>query len=211
MQKLLLGLLKPESGYIMFDDKPVNNYGVRELSKKIGWVPQIEEPRFPYTVKEYLMMGRAPYLGFFDAPSVDDADIVDQVLTRLGIKELAEREVTRMSGGEKRLVLIARALVQEPSVLMLDEPTNHLDIGNKSSIIGLIEGLRQTGDTVVFSTHDPNEALRVADHVVLFCRGEVVACGESSDILTEDHLTRIYGVDMRLIKVDDKVFFDYYP
>ena len=92
---------------------------------------------------------------------------------------------------------------------MLDEPTTHLDLGNKSSILQLVEGLKQTGDTVIFSTHDPNEALRVADHVVLFCKGAVVACGKPREVLTEANLRRIYGVDLHLIKVDDRVFIDF--
>ena len=101
MQKLLIGLLKPDSGNITYGEKQNTEYSVSELSKQIGWVPQTEEPKFPYTVKEYLMLGRAPYLGFFDSPSIDEAEIVDQVLTRLDIKELKNREVTKMSGGEK--------------------------------------------------------------------------------------------------------------
>lgn len=211
MQKLLLGLILPDSGSILFKERPLAEYGVRELSKIIGWVPQIEEPSFPYTVKEYLMLGRAPYLGFLDSPDSSDNEIVEHVLERLKMISLAEREVTRMSGGEKRMVLIARALVQEPSVLLLDEPTSHLDLGNKSSILGLIDGLRDTGDTVIFSTHDPNEAIRVADHVVLFRGGEVLACGLPRDVLSEENLKQVYGADLRILRVEDRFFVDFGP
>ena len=211
MQKLLLGLLEPNSGSILFDDRLISMYGARERSKIIGWVPQVEEPSFPYTVQEYLMLGRAPYLGFLDSPDSSDNEIVEHVLARLKMTTLAEREVTRMSGGEKRMVLIARALVQEPRVLLLDEPTSHLDLGNKSSILGLIDGLRETGDTVVFSTHDPNEAIRVAEHVVLFCCGEVLACGEACDVLSEKNLKQVYGADLRILRVEDRFFVDFGP
>jgi iron complex transport system ATP-binding protein len=211
MQKLLLGLLKPDAGSILFGGKLLSDFGVRELSKIIGWVPQVEEPSFPYTVQEYLMLGRAPYLGFLDAPDISDNEIVEQVLERLNMTGLADREITRMSGGEKRMVLIARALVQEPSVLLLDEPTSHLDLGNKSSILELIDGLRETGDTVVFSTHDPNEAISVADHVILFCCGEVLACGLPCDALSEENLKRVYGADLRLLRVEDRFFVDFGP
>jgi len=209
MQKLLLGLLQPSTGSVSYDGKPVQSYKPVERSRCIGWVPQIEEPSFPYTVREYLLLGRAPYLGYFNAPSLDDESIVGEVLVRLGIENLGDREVTRMSGGEKRLVLIARALVQEPKVLVLDEPTNHLDLGNKASILNLIAGFRAAGDTVVFSTHDPNEAFRVADRVVLFSRGVVVACGEPDTVMTEDYLRRIYGVELRLLRVDGRFFVDF--
>jgi len=94
---------------------------------------------------------------------------------------------------------------------LLDEPTSHLDLGNKSSILGLIDGLRDTGDTVVFSTHDPNEAICVADHVILFCGGEVLACGFPCDVLSEENLRQVYGADLRLLRVEDRFFVDFGP
>jgi iron complex transport system ATP-binding protein len=209
MQRLLLGLLRPSSGSILLDGRPLTEYGVRDLSRRIGWVPQVEEPNFPYTVREYLTLGRAPYLGFFDAPDHEDSEIVDQVLDRLGLYILAEREVTRMSGGEKRMILIARALVQEPSVMVLDEPTSHLDPANKTSILALLKRLGDTGNTVVFSTHDPNEAIRAADNVILFCEGDILACGETCDVLSEENLKRIYKADLRILHMDDRYFVDF--
>jgi iron complex transport system ATP-binding protein len=211
MQKLLLGLLRPSSGTILFDNKSISEYGFRDLSQRIGWVPQVEEPSFPYAVREYLALGRAPHLGFFDSPSQRDIEIVEKVLERLGLSVLSDRDVTHMSGGEKRMVLITRALVQEPRVLLLDEPTSHLDPANKSSIISLLKDLGEIGSTVVFSTHDPNEAIRIADHAVLFCGGDVLACGAVCDVLSAENLTRIYGVDLRLIYLEDKLFVDFGP
>ncbi|MCW4012188.1 MAG: ABC transporter ATP-binding protein [Candidatus Bathyarchaeota archaeon] len=211
MQKLLLGLLKPDTGSILFDDKPLSEYGIRELSKSMGWVPQVEEPSFPYKVQEYLMLGRAPYLGFLDLPDSRDTEIVEHVLERLKMTGLAEREITRMSGGEKRMVLIARALVQEPSVLLLDEPTSHLDLGNKASILELIAGLRETGDTIIFSTHDPNEAIQVADHIILFHGGEVLVSGLPCDVLSVENLKRVYGANLRLLHIEDRFFIDFGP
>lgn len=209
MQKLLLGLLEPSRGSITQDGKPVSEYSIRELGRKIGWVPQVEKQGFPYTVREYLQIGRAPSLGTFEVPSEEDTKIVDKVLKRLNLMSLAERNINRMSGGERRLVLIARALVQEPEIVILDEPTSHLDLGNKSSILGLLRELEETGTTVVFSTHDPNEVLRVANRVILFSSGKIVASGKPELILTEEMLRSVYEVDLRVLKIKDRIFVDF--
>lgn len=209
MQRLLLRLLEPDSGSIILDGKPVQDYSIRELGRKIGWVPQLENPGFPYTVREYLQIGRAPSLGTFEAPGDKDDRVVDGVLKRLDLMTLTDRNINRMSGGERRLVLIARALVQEPEIVILDEPTSHLDLSNKSSILGLLRELKETGTTVIFSTHDPNEALRVADNVVLFSNGKIVASGDPEEVITEGLLRSIYEVDLRLLKVNDRIFVDF--
>jgi iron complex transport system ATP-binding protein len=209
MQKLILGLLKPETGEICLDNKPINHYDLQGLSKVIGWVPQVEEPSFPYTVKEYLAFGRAPHLGFFSSPDLRDGEVIKQVLDRFGLSEFTDREITRMSGGEKRMVFISRALVQEPRVLLLDEPTIHLDPANRLSVLSLLKDFGDAGNTVVFSTHDPNEAIHIADHAVLFTGREILACGSVRDVLSVENLNKVYGVDLKLLKIDDHFFVDF--
>jgi len=202
--KVLLRILIPQEGNVYIDGKDINEFKRNSLSRLMAWVPQEEGSLFPYTVFEYLLMGRAPHLGFFSLPTKRDEDIITKTLNGLGAPHLSCKSVLSLSGGEKRLVLIARALAQEPEVLVLDEPTAHLDLGNKAKVLGIVRGIANLGKTVVFSTHDPNEVSLVADNVAIINGGEIVSCGIPSKIITEDILETIYGTRLMVNKVNGK-------
>lgn len=202
--KVLLKILIPQEGTVYVDGEDINEFGRDDLSKLIAWVPQEEAPSFPYTVLEYLLMGRAPHLGFFSLPTKKDETKITEILSELGMLHLSHRETLSLSGGEKRLVSIARTLAQESEVLLLDEPTAHLDLGNKAKVLGVIRRMANSGKTVLFSTHDPNEASLIADNVVIINGGDIVNCGAPSEIITEDVLKTIYKTGVRVIKVDGK-------
>lgn len=191
--KLLLKVLTPTAGSIHINGKEMGQLSLAELSKIVAWVPQEEEPLFPYTVHEYLMLGRAPHLGFFDVPTVEDERVIRRTLAELGISGLIHRRTTDLSGGEKRLIFIARALVQQTRVLILDEPTVHLDLGNRARVLRAIRRAAKAGKTVIFSTHDINEASLVADEVKILNGGRIIAQGDPVKVLTERVLKGIYG------------------
>ncbi|RLG74899.1 MAG: ABC transporter ATP-binding protein [Thermoprotei archaeon] len=193
--RTILGLVKPVKGTIAVNGRDVYSYSRRELSKIIAYVPQEHSVVFPYKVIEVVVMGRAPYRNMFSVPDTRDFEKGWEVLKELKLEHLAHRLFTQLSGGEKRLVLIARALTQEPRVLLLDEPTSGLDIANKVRVLNLLKKLARSGKAVVFTTHDPNEALAVADKVVVLNRGRVVFADEPVR-LSEEILEKTYGVPM---------------
>ena len=143
-----------------------------------------------------------------DIPTEEDTKRIEGLLEDLGIYHLKDREITKLSGGEKRLALLARALAQEPELLILDEPTAHLDLGNKVMTLKALRDMAESGRTVLFSTHDPNEALLIADHVAILSEGEIMGQGAPSVTITEEILRAIYGADIRVIEVEGRLIVD---
>lgn len=203
--KVLLKVLSPYEGDIYVDGKDVKRVEISLLSRIIAWVPQEEDSLFPYTVLEYILMGRTPHLGFFNMPNKKDEETAQNVLLQLGLPNISHRKVPTLSGGEKKLISIARALVQEPNILVLDEPTAHLDIGNKARVLNIIRKMANSGKTVIFSTHDPNEAFLAADNAVIINGGEVVGEGPPATAITEELLEKTYGTQVAVYKWNDRL------
>ena len=197
---LMLGLLKPAQGQIEVGGKLHEEYSRMELSRMIGLVPQFESIPFNFTVFEYVLLGRSPYLNPFQLPGDKDLQIVRAALDRAGIPHLADKAVTAISGGERQLVHIARVLTQETSVLLLDEPTAHLDLENQNRVLSLLKEMAAQGTTSVLTTHDPNAAIFAADHFVLMNRGMVMAEGSVEEVITTENLSRIYRAPIRVEK-----------
>lgn len=203
---LLLGLRKPVSGVILLKDKSIGHYSRKELSQWIGLVPQSEYVPFEYSVLEYVLLGRAPYLGPLDLPAPSDVEIARQSLIQVGIEHLETRPIPELSGGELQLVLIARALAQQPKVLLLDEPTSHLDLSNRNITLQILNHLRSTGVTVLFTTHDPEAASLVANNLVLMRQGKVMHTGALETTFTSQKLSETYGTHIDVIQVDGLPF-----
>jgi len=199
---LLLGLRKPLSGSIQLNNKSIAHYSRRELSQWIGLVPQSEYVPFEYSVLEYVLLGRAPYLGPLDLPAESDVEIARQALVQVGIEHLERRPIPELSGGELQLVLIARALAQQPKVLLLDEPTSHLDLSNRNITLQILNQLRSNGVTVLFTTHDPEAASLVANNLVLMRQGKVMYTGSLETTFTSQKLSETYGTHIDVIQVD---------
>ena len=199
---LMLGLQKPASGSILLNGRPIEEYTRRELSQWIGLVPQSEHIPFDFSVLEYVLLGRAPYLGPLDLPSEADVEIARQTLVQTGIVELESRPIPELSGGELQLVMIARALAQQPKVLLLDEPTSHLDLSNRNKTLRILNRLRQNGTTILFTTHDPEAASLVADNLVLMKSGNVLYTGGMDDTFTSPKLSETYGTEIEVIRFD---------
>ncbi len=201
---LALGWLKPQSGRVMLAGRPLATYGRRELACHLALVPQSEHTPFDYSVLEYVLLGRAPYLKPLAMPGDEDCRIAMDALERVGLAGLAGRAVTRLSGGERQLMLIARALAQQPLLLLLDEPTAHLDLGNKARLIGLLQELVGRGVTILLTTHEPEVAVASATHLVLMTEGQVRRAGPLAEELTGEHLSAMYGVPVDVAQVDGR-------
>ncbi len=200
--KCLNRLLKPE-GAVLIDSFEISQLNEKEFAKLVGYVPQIHTPVFPYKVVDVIVSGRTPYLGF-SMPTRKDYELAYDILNRLGLSCLANKPYTQLSGGELRLVLIARALVQQPRVLLLDEPTSHLDFRNKVLILNILREVARDGIAVVISEHDPNLASIFSDKILIMHRGKVVSYGSAQEVLTEEHIAKVYGVDVEIFERNGK-------
>ena len=199
---LLLGLKHPSRGSIKLNDRPLGELSRRELSQWIGLVPQSENLAFEYTVLEYILLGRAPYLGPLELPGAQDLVIAHEALKEIGIESLSARSVLALSGGEQQLVTLARALAQKPRILLLDEPTSHLDLANRNITLRLMNQLRRNGTTVIFTTHDPEAAALVADSLVLMRAGQVLDAGSMENTFTNARLSQTYGTPIEVVRLD---------
>ncbi len=205
LMNVLLGRLPPLHGGITINGRQQADMSRREMSQTIGLVPQDEEVPFEFTVLDYVVLGRAPYLGWLDAPSLDDYEIAQQAIESAGLSHLATRTVPSLSGGERQLTRLARALAQTPQILLLDEPTSHLDMGNVDRVLQLMRSLADSGVTVVFSSHDPTSAASVADMMVLVHDGQTIAAGPTDEVLTSDNLRKVYGADIEVHTIDGRL------
>jgi iron complex transport system ATP-binding protein len=191
--KTLLGLIPPQGGEVLLDGQPIARLPLRERALLLAYVPQVAATGFGFLAREVALMGRTAHAGFFARPSARDHAVVDAALARLGIAALADRPVTQISGGERQLVWLARALAQEPRCVVLDEPTASLDFGNQGHVLREIRRLAEAGLAVLFTTHDPNHALRFADRVLLIRDGGTMAQGPVRELIDGPHLRRLYG------------------
>lgn len=189
--QLMLGVLPVSSGDIRFGNRPIAAWTRTALAREVGVVPQGEaEPLF--TVREMVAMGRYPFLGRWQRERESDATAIAAAMRRCSVDEFADRRLATLSGGERQRVRLARALAQEPSVLVLDEPTTSLDIRHEMIAFELLRSLRDDGVTVVLVTHNLNLAARYADDLVLLHRGEVVARGQPTSVITTETISRVY-------------------
>lgn len=193
--KAALGLLKPQSGTILLDGEPLSGWDRTALARRIAYVPQAHLVAFPFTVEHVVLMGRTMHLRWHASPGQKDRAIVSQALQRLGISHLRHRNYMQLSGGERQLAMIARALAQQAQVLVLDEPTSSLDFGNQLRVLSHIRQLRDAGFLILLTMHQPDQVLRVADRVVLLHQRRVLASGDVDTVMTASNLGRIYGLD----------------
>ncbi len=198
--KTLLGLLPPKRGALTLDGRPLAAFSTAERARLLGYVPQAHAGTFAFSVFTVVLMGRTAHGGLFAAPSARDRAVALAMLERFGIAHLAERPYTQISGGERQLVLVARALAQEPAYVVLDEPTASLDFGNQGKVMREVRRLAGDGLGVLFTTHDPNQALRHADRVLLLRDGLAIAAGEATAMLTTERLEALYGSPVETVR-----------
>jgi iron complex transport system ATP-binding protein len=193
--KTLLGLLPLFSGRVELDGQRLSQWTRQALARFVGYVPQAQTGMFPFLAEDVVVMGRTARLKWYATPTRHDRVLAREALASLGIAHLAPRRFTELSGGERQLVLIARALTQEAKVLLLDEPTASLDYGNQLRVLMKLKGLKEQGKTILMTTHHPDHAKRVADNVVLMKDGGVFAQGAPAAMLSDANLSEVYGID----------------
>jgi iron complex transport system ATP-binding protein len=201
--KTLLGLIPAGSGRVVLDGEDIAAWPRWRLARQVAYVPQAHNALFPFSVLDIVIMGRTAHIGAFAAPSAADRAIAERSLEALGVAALANRIYTEISGGERQLVLIARALAQEPRALIMDEPTASLDFGNQIRVLQQVRALAAAGIAIVLSTHDPDHAFFCADRVALLHGGRLAAIGTPDEQITPQRLRQLYGVDVTIVRIAD--------
>lgn len=196
--RCILGLLPQFTGEIKINEKKIRAMQQAELARCAAYIPQSSAVVFDYTVLEMVLMGTTGQLGPFSGPGKRQIAKAQEILQSLGIDTLGQRSFGKLSGGERQLTLIARAMVQGAKLLIMDEPTANLDFGNQQRVLMQMERLAKQGYTVLFSTHDPNQALSSADEALVLKEGRMLAYGAAEETLTAELLTELYGVEVSL-------------
>jgi len=206
--KIINNLLKPDRGRVFVEGREVNSMPAHRLARIMGYVPQGHRISFPFKVRDVVITGRMPYIPAFSSPRREDLERTEQALALTGIGGLADQPYTQISGGERQLVMIARAMAQQPSVLLLDEPTSYLDFKNQIQTLKMVKEIsRSQGVTAVMTLHDPNHALMFSDEVVLLRKlngsraGNVIAFGPPQEVMTSQNIKAAYGVEVEIVEV----------
>lgn len=200
--KCMLGLLKGYSGDIFLGNENIKSISRREMAKKIAYIPQSNFPTFNFSVLNTVLMGTTAQLGVASSPKIEQENLVMDTLEKLGIKHLADRGYGEISGGERQLVLIARAMVQSAKVIVMDEPTANLDYGNQIKVMRYVKQLSDDGYTIILSTHNPEHAFLYANKIMVVYKGEVIKFGSPESELDKNTLEKIYGVGIDLYNIN---------
>lgn len=197
--KSMLGLLPLLGGSVTIDGEDVTRWSPKRLASTIAYATQNHTPPFPYRVKDVVLLGRINKLGA-GQPSDTDLAVVDEAMRDMGVFDLRDRPYTDLSGGQLQLVMIARALAQEPQMLFLDEPTAALDYGNAIRVIDKVRWLADQGYAVVMTTHSPDHAFMCRSDVVLLQEGKPMKFGPAVEVITEKNMKDAYGVDVKIVE-----------
>lgn len=196
--RCIMGHLKPSSGHIYLNDKEVKAYSAKELAMKVAYIPQSCQPSFNYSVLQVAMMGRTAHLSAFAFPNKRDYEMAYKVLEQLDIANKANQGICEVSGGEKQLAMIARALVQEAEILLMDEPTSNLDYGNQIRIQQQMKKLSERGLLVVQSCHNPQHAMLFSDQVIVISQGSIIAAGKAEAVICASLLQQLYAIQVQV-------------
>ena len=200
--KTILRLLTPIGGVISADGEAIALWPRQRLARVFGYVPQAQIGLFPFTLRDVVLMGRTAHIGLFATPSARDQQVADEILDLLRIGHLADHPYTEVSGGERQLSLIARALAQEPQVLVMDEPTASLDFGNQVRVLSEIKTLARRGIAVILSTHDPDQAFLCAHQVAILHHGRLAHSGPPQEVITPAILRAVYGIEVEIAQIE---------
>lgn len=203
--KTILGLLPVQGGEVLLDGKNIKNWTSARIARVIGYIPQMHTPPFPFQVVDVVLMGRTAHINPFASPSSKDVKIAEQALEMLSISYLRDRIYTEISGGERQLVLIARALAQEPRILIMDEPTASLDFGNQIKVLCHVKQLAGMNIAVLMSCHFPEHAFLYSNRVVLLNEGRILHSGTPGETITAERLKTLYGVEVDIVTVKNRM------
>jgi iron complex transport system ATP-binding protein len=196
--KTLLGFLPPISGHVVINGKSIDRLSSRDFARLVAYVPQAHHTPFPYTVRDVVLFGRTVHLNVFASPGKKDKMIADRALDLLEVSHLAERNFTELSGGERQMVIIARALAQEAKFMILDEPSSSLDYGNQIKVIKKIKELERESIGILMATHSPDHAFMLGSKAIILNEGRIFGQGTPEEIVTPSSLKEIYGVNVQI-------------
>ena len=197
--KSILGLIPLMGGEVRVDDSNIAGWTRAQVAQTIGYIPQASDPPFSYTVMDVVLMGRTAYLAIFESPKKEDEEIAYAIISQMGIEKLADKKFLELSGGEKQLVMIARALTQQPRILIMDEPTAALDFGNQQLVLRQVSSLSRMGLSIIMASHFPDHAFLYSHKALLLKDGGIYAAGPPDDVVTVDSLRDLYKVDSKII------------
>ncbi|MGI6032764.1 MAG: ABC transporter ATP-binding protein [Coriobacteriales bacterium] len=200
MFKSVLGLIPLQSGKVTVDGEDISTWTPSHMAEVMAYVSQSHQPPFPYQVKDVVLLGRINKVGYLGQPTDEDYQIADQAMVDMGVYDLRDEVYTDISGGELQLVMIARALAQEPDMLVLDEPTAALDYGNVVRVIDKVRSLAERGYAVVMTTHSPDHAFMCNSTVVLLQKENPMKFGRAVDVITERNMRQAYGVNVKIVE-----------
>ncbi len=195
--KCIYRILKPNAGQVFLDEEELRAMSIKESARKMGVVAQHNYYNFEFTVREVVMMGRAPHKKALERDNAKDYEIVEEALKTVGMEEFAQRSFSTLSGGEQQRVILARALAQQTPCLILDEPTNHLDITHQLQLMRIVKNLSAT---VISAIHDLNIAAMFCDRIYALKEGRIIAQGTPREVLTKDFIRQVYQVDAEIAK-----------
>lgn len=196
----LLGLLRPERGVLRINHAPIDTLPRQEIARRVAYVPQAAQSAFAFDAAHMVLMGRSPHLAGMRAPSREDRLLAQKTMEEVGVWGLRDRLFTELSGGERQLVLIARALAQNAPIIVMDEPTASLDLGNQGRVLGLIRDLAKGGKSILMTTHLPDQAFNLNCRVALMKSGRLTAVGAAAEICTTEAMSELYGAPLHGLK-----------
>ena len=201
--KCLNGILKVQKGAVLIDDKTIHSFTPGELAREIAYVPQSENKKVVLTVFDVVLLGRKPYINW--KPAGHDLEVAAEILDTLHLEHIAMKDFNKLSGGQQQCVYIARALAQEPDILLLDEPTANLDIKHQVEVLELLKTLSRKGITIVIALHDINVAIRYATKIMMLKEGRLFACG-GMETITEKNIENLYDIKVKVFRDNKDVF-----
>lgn len=196
--RLMLKLLDADDGHVLLNGKDVQDLSAKELAQSVGFVPQSEQIAFDYDVFDYVQMGVAGQLDLFQSPGPKEIEAVKASLDSLGLSYFSDRKLSQLSGGERQMVSLARAMVNKPNLILLDEPTAHLDLAKETQVLVLIEKLIDQGYSVMQTSHSPNQAFYLGGEVALLDQGGNLITGPVAEILTKERIKEVYETDIHI-------------
>lgn len=201
--RCMLGLLEPGSGSVHICGRDIRNMPAAELSHRVAYIPQSHTPVFNFSVFDMVLMGTTAQLPRFSSPGKKQKELAEAAMERMGIAHLRNRGCGNISGGERQLALIARAIAQQAKILVMDEPSASLDYGNKLRVMETVKSLTADDYTIIQSTHDPDQAYLYSDQILALYDGKILACGTPRDTISSDLISTLYGVDVEVCSMHE--------